>query len=60
MDRSASEGYGMGLDAAESNKFSYVLDRGKKIGQQFGISNASSIASAIAIGLGVRWKYPWK
>lgn len=53
MDRSASEGYGMGLDAAESNKFSYVLDRGKKIGQQFGISNASSIASAIAIGLGV-------
>lgn len=53
MDRSASEGYGMGLDAAESSKFSYVLDRGKKIGQQFGISNASSIASAIAIGLGV-------
>ena len=52
MDRSASEGYGMGLDAAESRKFSYVLDRSKKIGQQFGISNASSIASAIAIGLG--------
>ncbi|ENW6823424.1 conjugal transfer protein TraG, partial [Neisseria gonorrhoeae] len=52
MDRSASEGYGMGLDAAESRKLSYVLDRGKKIGQQFNISNASSIASAIAIGLG--------
>lgn len=52
MDRSASEGYGMGLDAAESRKLSHVLDRGKKIGQQFNISNASSIASAIAIGLG--------
>lgn len=52
MDRSASEGYGMGLDASDSRKFSYVLDRSKKIGQQFNISNASSIASAIAIGLG--------
>jgi len=52
MDRSASEGYGMGLDAAESRKLSHVLDRSKKIGQQFNISNASSIASAIAIGLG--------
>lgn len=52
MDRSASEGYGLGLDASDSRKFSYVLDRSKKIGQQFNISNASSIASAIAIGLG--------
>ena len=52
MDRSASEGYGLGLDAAESSKFSYVLDQSKKIRQQFGISNASSVASAISIGLG--------
>ncbi|EPI0973494.1 conjugal transfer protein TraG N-terminal domain-containing protein [Neisseria gonorrhoeae] len=58
MDRSASEGYGMGLDAAESRKLSYVLDRGKKIGQQFNISNASSIASAIAIGLGAGGSEP--
>ncbi len=58
MDRSASEGYGMGLDAAESSKFSYVLDRGKKIGQQFGISNTSSISSAIAIGLGAGGSEP--
>lgn len=58
MDRSASEGYGMGLDASESSKFSYVLDRGKKIGQQFGISNTSSISSAIAIGLGAGGSEP--
>ena len=58
MDRSASEGYGMGLDAAESRKLSHVLDRSKKIGQQFNISNASSIASAIAIGLGAGGSEP--
>ncbi|ENX2745705.1 conjugal transfer protein TraG, partial [Neisseria gonorrhoeae] len=39
-------------------KLSYVLDRGKKIGQQFNISNASSIASAIAIGLGAGGSEP--
>ncbi|HFA6951067.1 conjugal transfer protein TraG N-terminal domain-containing protein [Neisseria gonorrhoeae] len=53
MDRSASEGYGMGLDAAESRKLSYVLDRGKKIAQKFGVTNTSAVISAIAAGLGI-------
>lgn len=53
MDRSASEGYGMGLDAAESSNFSYVIDQGKKIAQKFGVTNASAVISAIAAGLGV-------
>lgn len=53
MDRSASEGYGLGLDAAESGKLSYVMDQGKKIAQKFGVSNASSVVSAISAGLGV-------
>ena len=53
MDRSASEGYGMGLDAAESSKLSYVIDQGKKIAQKFGVTNASAVISAIGAGLGV-------
>lgn len=53
MDRSASEGYGMGLDAAESRKLSYVIDQGKKIAQKFGVTNTSAVISAIAAGLGI-------
>ena len=53
MDRSASEGYGMGLDAAESRKLSYVIDQGKKIAQKFGVTNASAVISAISAGLGI-------
>ncbi|ENW4266746.1 conjugal transfer protein TraG [Neisseria gonorrhoeae] len=53
MDRSASEGYGMGLDAAESRKLSYVIDQGKKIAQEFGVTNTSAVISAIAAGLGI-------
>lgn len=53
MDRSASEGYGMGLDAAESRKLSYVIDQGKKIAQKFGVTNASAVISAITAGLGI-------
>lgn len=53
MDRSASEGYGMGLDAAESRKLSYVIDQGKKIAQKFGVTNTSAVISAIAAGLSI-------
>lgn len=53
MDRSASEGYGMGFDAAESRKLSYVIDQGKKIAQKFGVTNTSAVISAIAAGLGI-------
>ncbi|ENT1624996.1 TPA: conjugal transfer protein TraG N-terminal domain-containing protein [Neisseria gonorrhoeae] len=53
MDRSASEGYGMGLDAAESRKLSYVIDQGKKIAQKFEVTNTSAVISAIAAGLGI-------
>lgn len=53
MDRSASEGYGMGLDAVESRKLSYVIDQGKKIAQKFGVTNTSAVISAIAAGLGI-------
>ncbi|EMT9576303.1 conjugal transfer protein TraG N-terminal domain-containing protein [Neisseria gonorrhoeae] len=53
MDRSASEGYGMGLDAAESRKLSYVIDQGKKIAQKFRVTNTSAVISAIAAGLGI-------
>lgn len=53
MDRSASEGYGMGLDAAESRKLSYVIDQGKKIAKKFGVTNTSAVISAIAAGLGI-------
>lgn len=53
MDKSASEGYGMGLDAAESRKLSYVIDQGKKIAQKFGVTNTSAVISAIAAGLGI-------
>ena len=53
MDRSASEGYGMGLDASESRKLSYAIDQGKKIAQKFGVTNTSAVISAIAAGLSI-------
>ena len=53
MDRSASEGYGLGLDASDSRKLSYVIDQGKKIAQKFGVTNASAVISAISAGLGI-------
>ena len=53
MDRSASEGYGMGLDASDSRKLSYVIDNGKRIAQKYNVSNASAVISAIAAGLGI-------
>lgn len=53
MDRSASEGYGMGLDASDSRNLSYVIDNGKRIAQKYNVSNASAVISAIAAGLGI-------
>ncbi|WP_232507554.1 hypothetical protein [Neisseria weixii] len=51
--QSADSGYGMGLDAAQSQKMSWINEQAHNITQRHGIKNESAIRSALMAGLGV-------
>lgn len=51
--QSADSGYGMGLDAAQSHKWSQVMKAADDIAHKHGISEGSAIRSAIAANLGL-------
>lgn len=53
MGQSADSGYGIGADAAESQKLSWAREQGEKISQNHKYSNASSVSSALTAALGV-------
>ncbi|PJO79159.1 conjugal transfer protein TraG [Neisseria brasiliensis] len=51
--QSADSGYGMGLDAAQSQKMSWTQEQAQNLAQKHSYSNSSAIQSALTASLGI-------